>query len=238
MRKIVRYSTAAILAAGMVGLAAAQQRQGGGGFGFGGPATLVNSKTVQADIKATDEQVTKLKDWAKDYQAKQFSSFKDFKDLSKEERAEKMTAASEKAWKEIGEILKPEQVKRLKQIDLQVSGIRAYSNKEVAEALKITDEQKEKIRDAGMAMGKEMADLREEYGIKGFGGPKLDADKQKEYDKKLAAINKDLTTKVTGLLTDEQKAKWKELTGDPIDVAKVQAESRPTGGFTRKKKDD
>src|SRR5436309_3275652 len=80
MRKYARYATAFLLAAGMVGLAVAQQRQGGMGFGGGGPAGLVNSKTVLADIKATDEQATKLKEWAKDYQAKQFASFKDFKD--------------------------------------------------------------------------------------------------------------------------------------------------------------
>jgi len=208
MRKYARYATAALLAAGMVGLAIAQ-RQGGGFGGFGGPAQLVNSKTVLADIKATDEQATKLKDWAKDYQAKTFASFKDFKDLSKEERAEKMAANTEKAWKDIGGILKEDQVKRLKQIEHQVAGPRAFSAKDVSEALNISDDQKEKIREAGMSVGKEMADLREEYGLKGFGGPKLDADKQKEYDKKLAAINKDFETKVQGILTDEQKKKWK-----------------------------
>lgn len=238
MRKYVRYATAALLAVGMVGLAAAQ-RQGGGGFGGGGgPANLINSKTVLADIKATDEQTTKLKEWAKDYQAKQFASFKDFKDLSKEERAERMAKNTEDAWKAIGGVLKEDQVKRLKQIELQVGGAFVYSRKDVAEALKISDDQKEKIRDASQSMFKEMQDLREEYGIKGFGAPKLDADKQKEYEKKSAAITKDLNAKVQGILTDEQKTKWKEMTGEPIDVAKVQAESRPQFGGGKRKKDD
>lgn len=238
MRKYTRYVTAALLAASMVGLAIAQ-RQGGGGFGFGGgPATLINSKTVLADIKATDDQVAKLRDWAKDYQSKMFASFKDFKDLSKEERAERMAKTTDDAWKSVGEILKDEQVKRLKQIDLQVAGAQAYSRKEVAEALKISEDQRGKMQDAGMALFQEMRDLREEYGLKGFGGPKLDADKQKEYDKKMAAITKDFNTKLQTVLTDEQKAKWKEMTGEPIDVAKVQAESRPQFGGGRKKKDD
>src|SRR5262245_43666132 len=147
MRKYVRYATAALLAVGMVGLAAAQRQ--GGGFGFGtGPAQLVNSKTVLADIKATDEQTSKLKEWAKDYQAKQFASFKDFKDLSKEERAERTAKSTEEAWKAIGGILKEDQVKRLKQIELQVGGTFVYSRKDVSKGLRLTDEQKDKITNA------------------------------------------------------------------------------------------
>ena len=234
MRKFMRFTMVTLLAT-LVTLTVAQSRQGGGfGFGGTGPAQLINSKTVQADIKATDEQVTKLKEWAKEYQAKQFAAFKDFKDLSKEERTEKQAALTAEAWKGVATVLKDDQVKRLKQIDLQVAGVRAYSTKEVSEGLKITDDQKGKIQDAGQSMFKDMAALREEFGIKGFGGAKLEADKQKEYDAKVAKLNKEMRAAVEAALTDEQKKKWKEMTGDPIDVAKVQAESRPTFG---KKKD-
>ena len=171
---------------------------------------------LASDLKATDDQVSKLKEWAKEYQTAQFKSFADFKDLSNEEKAERRAKSTEEAWKAIGGVLKEDQVKRLKQIELQVGGAFVYSRKDVAEALKISDDQKEKIRDASQSMFKEMADLREEYGIKGFGAPKLDADKQKEYEKKSAAITKDLTTKIQGTLTDEQKTKWKEMTGEPF----------------------
>ena len=211
----------------------AQSRQFGGGFGGGGPTQLINSKTVLADIKATEEQVTKLKEWAKDYQTKQFESFKDFKDLSKEERTEKMAAMTADAWKQIGEVLKPEQVKRLKQIELQTAGAGAYSRKEVVEGLKITEEQTGKIREASTSMFKDMADLREEYGLKGF-GTKLEADKQKSYDKKVAALTKELTGKVEDVLTADQKAKWKEMIGEAVDVPKVQTESRPQFNFKKK----
>ncbi len=46
-------------------------------------------------------------------------------------------------------MLKPEQVKRFKQIELQVGGVMAFNQPRVQEVLKLTDEQKEKIRGIG-----------------------------------------------------------------------------------------
>ena len=232
MRNKLRYVMALLLAV-MVGLTVAQSRQGGGGFGGTGPNQLVNSKTVLADIKATEEQVTKLKEWAKEYQGKQMEFFKGIKEMSKEERTEKQAALTADAWKGIGKVLKEDQVKRLKQIELQVAGTGAYFRPDVIEALKITDDQKGKLQESLGGMFKDVQALREEFGLKGF-GTKLEADKQEEYDKKFAKLNKEAMSAVQDVMTDDQKKKWKEMTGDPIDVPKVQAETRPNFG---KKKD-
>jgi len=234
MKSSVRFTTATLLAVLMC-ITVAQSRQGfGGGFG-GGPAGLVNSKTALADIKATEEQIEKLKEWSKEYQAKQMEFFKGFKDMSKEERTEKQAAMTADAWKGIGKVLKEDQVKRLKQIDLQVAGTGAFMRPAVAEELKITDDQKGKIQESMGSMFKDRQALNEEFGVKGFGGAKLEGDKQKEYDKKLAKLNKEMMAAVQDAMTDDQKKKWKEMTGDPIDVAKVQTESRPNfGGFKKK----
>lgn len=255
MRKMARFTMAVTLAAGLVGLAVAQQRQpGGGGFGGGfggqtGPAQLINSKTVQADLKATEEQVTKLKDWAKGWGAKSREMLTEkLKDVPMEERFQKMAAVNAEitkiAYEEIGKVLDEKQVKRLKQIELQMAGTRALSMKDVSESLKITEEQTGKIREIQMASFKDRQELNEEYGIKGFGGgggggAKLEGDKLKEYQKKTEAINKDVETKTFAVLTDEQKKKFEEMTGDKIDVAKVRTEMPAAGGgFTKKKKDD
>jgi hypothetical protein len=55
----------------------------------------------------------------------------------------------------------------------------------------------------------------------GFGSP--------ETREKMQMLNKEATEKAAGILTDEQKSKWKELTGEPFNV--------PLGG-PRRKKDD
>lgn len=250
MRATHRWSAAAALTVGLVVAANAQPPGGGrGGMGFGGggggPAQLISSKTVLAEIKATDEQTTKLKEWAKDYSAKQAAKMREtFQELQGLDRQEMMTKMGEiqakataEAYKAISEVLKDDQVKRLKQIDIQFAGMGAFMRADVRDALKITDDQREKFTEVQMGMGREMRDLNEEYGIQGFGPPKLDSAKQKEYDRKRAAITSEAMTKLTGLLTDDQKKSWKDLTGDKVDVAKIRSEM-PAPQFGKKKKKD
>ena len=252
MNRIVRLTMVALLVTGVTVLAQQGRPAGGmGGFGGGGPTNLIRSKTVRAELKVTDEQGTKLDSWAKDYQTKNMEAMKgkfaELKDLPREEMGKKMAEiqaeATKEAYKQLGEVLQADQVKRLKQIDVQVAGTRAFTRPDVQEALKLTDDQKEKLKDVGQAAMKEMTELREEYGLKGFGS-KLDADKQKEFDKKSAAITAETFGKIKGMLTDDQKKSWEEMTGATVDVAKIQAESRPQfgpggpGGQPRPKKND
>lgn len=248
MNKLVRLAMVAVLVAGLTGITAVAQQPrqgGGGGFGGGGPTGLIRSKTVKADVKITEEQEKKLTEWAKDYQAKSSETMKakfaELKDLPMEERTKKFgefqAEQTKEVYKQIGTVLDAGQVKRLKQIEIQVAGTRAYSMKDVQEALKITDEQKDKLKEAGDMARKESQELRDEYGIKGGpGGAKLDADKMKEYTKKNEAITAGTMSKVKAMMTDEQKKALAELTGPAIDVAKIQEESRPM--TTRPKKDD
>lgn len=240
MRKPVRWAFAAVMAAGMVGITVAQDqprpRGGfGGGFGFGGPTTLLRSKTVREDLKISDDQAKKLQEWGKEYATKSQETMREkMKDIPRDQFREKMGAimaeATADAYKQIGTILDEKQVARLKQIDVQQSGTRALSRADVQESLKISDEQKEKLRGISEDSGKALQELREEYGIRGFGPTNLDEAKQKEYDRKQAGIRKEVEDKTTAVLNDDQKAKWKELTGAPIDVAKVRDETRPQFG--------
>ena len=239
MRKPVRWAFVAVMAAGMVGITVAQerQRQGGGfgGFGFGGPTSLLRSKTVREDLKLTEEQSKKLQEWGKEYGQKAQEAMREkMKDIPREQIREKigaiMAEMQAETYKQIGTILDEKQVKRLKEIDLQVAGTQALVRPDVQEALKVTDDQKEKLRGVAQDSFTAMRELREEYGVQGFGPPRLDEAKQKEYDRKLAGIRKEVEEKSLAALTDDQKAKWKEKTGAPIDVAKVREETRPQGG--------
>ena len=245
--RLMRLGAAVVLAAGVTAIA---QPPSGGRMG-GGPANLVGSKTVQEAIKASEEQVGKLKTWGQEYTRKQFEGMKErfaeLKELDEADRGKKMAeiqaGASKKAYAELADVLKPEQVARLKQVEVQVAGAAAFSRPEVQTALKLTDEQKDKLKDAATAYGREVRELREEMGLGGFGGGKgggrPDPAKQQEFQKKQGAMTKELMTKVDGMLTADQKKAWKELTGDTIDTAKVQAEMQASmmAGM-RKKKDD
>jgi serine/threonine protein kinase len=102
---------------------------------------------------------------------------------------------------QLNAILTARQRKRLEQIGLQLKGAGAFHETEVAKELKLTPEQRERIRgiDAGMFP---------EPGRRG-GSP---ADWLKDMEKrKKAAMDR-----VLALLTPEQARKWKEMTGEPF----------------------
>lgn len=182
--------------------------RGAGGFG-GGQLMLLGQKSVQEELKLSDQQIEKVKELAK----KNREGFKDLKDLSEEDRRKKLadTAAANK--KALAEILKSDQRKRLKEISLQTRGGSALADPEVASALKLSDEQKEKIKS-----------IREESRGKGRGGFTPEARKAAQ-------------EKLMGVLTDDQKTTWKTMTGEPFkgEIQRFRGKGRQKGAAPRKR---
>lgn len=250
----MRYAARMVAAAGMIALALAggagaqdkdtpkKQRPGGfgpGGFpggpggGGGGIQGLVRSKMVKEEIKLTEEQEEKLKEVAKSVNEKAKSIREEkLKDVEGPDRFAKMgevMAEVNKLYaKEFATVLKPEQVTRLKQIQTQVGGAAAFRSPDVQDALKLTADQKEKIKEIGDEAGKEMRELFQDIGFKPGEAP--DKDKMAELQKKMAAVQKETMTKTVAALTDDQKKTWKDLTGEPFDVKKFQEEQRGSFG--------
>lgn len=198
MKRFMQITLAAAVVAIVVSPALAQQRQRGRGFGgFGGSTIfLLGQKSVQEELKLSDEQVTKVKELAD----KQRESFQGLRDLSQEERRTKMQEMAKANEKAVAEILKPQQLRRVKQIALQQQGVRAVNNEEVAKALNITDEQKEKIREIQRSAFE---------GIRGLG-------RDEEGRKKLQELMKETNEKAMAVLTAEQKSKLKKMQGKPF----------------------
>jgi hypothetical protein len=231
--------------------AVVQAQQGRGGFGgFGGVTTLVKAKVVQEELKMTDEQITKVDEWAKEFGAKSREIMKDKgvefgggkggggKGGLSPEMQEKMAAATAEinkvAFKDLGEILKKEQIERLKQIDRQYLGVNAFTDAETAASLKLTDTQKTSIKGISEDLGKDRREIMTEAGFGGKGGGKggFDPEKMAEVNKKVQKVQKEYVGKVVDLLNDEQKKTWTTLIGAPFDVSKI-----PLFGGPMKKKD-
>ena len=186
--------------------APAWAQQGRGGFGMGGGAMLLTNKSVQKELKVTDEQAPKLEAFANETREKNRERFQGLQDATPEERASKMREAQAEMHKGLDGILKPEQVKRFKQVELQVAGARAYAMPQVQEALKLTDDQKSKVREISQEA---MEASRSAFSDAG--------DDRAAAMKKVTEINKEANTKAAALLTEDQKKSWKELVGDPFD---------------------
>jgi hypothetical protein len=244
MKSLSKWIAAVAFGAATVGLVDAQGQgqgrgQGRGGFGFGafggpgagGPLQLVLNKDVLEDVKATDEQKTKLADWAKEEQPKQREKMQEkLQGIPMEEFQTKFPAIqaelNKELWKDVEKVLKPEQMTRIKQIAVQAMGIRAFSDKDTAEALKLSDEQKEKVKVATEEIQKDQMELFQNSGITFQPGQPPDEEKMKEFQKKQAELTKKSMDKLKATLTDDQKKTWTEMTGKEFDVSKLQTFGR------------
>jgi Spy/CpxP family protein refolding chaperone len=204
MKKLSSLMAVAVVLAVATSPALAQrgQRQGfGGGFGAS-PVMLLGQKSVQDELKLTEEQVKKVTQLA---EGQRGGGRGDFANLSREEIQKRMQERAQASQKAINEILKPEQSKRLNQITLQQRGATALSDAQVAEQLKLTAEQKQKVQaiqeDAQTAM-------RELF--QGGGG------NREELQKKMQDFRNSNNEKLMKVLTEEQKTKWKEMQGEPF----------------------
>ena len=77
------------------------------------------------------------------------------------------------------------------------------SDEEVQKVVKLTGDQKEKIKSMVEEMQKDMQELRR--------------DRSAEARTKITALQKEVTEKSAALLTDDQKKAWKELVGKEFE---------------------
>lgn len=220
----------------VVAATAQAQRFNAGGFQQSAYQLLAN-KSVQEELKLTDEQKSKVQEVTDKIRAeakeKGFGGFgKGFgKDSTKEEREKALAqfreaakATNDKAMKELAPILKEEQLTRLKQIERQQMRFGVFADAEFAKELGLTDEQKEKIKTIAEEVTKDTAEISTAMRNK-----ELDF---KDGGKKMEAIRKDGMEKVMELLKDDQKSKYKTLIGEPFEV-RIEF----GGGFGKGKRD-
>jgi Spy/CpxP family protein refolding chaperone len=187
---------------------ACREKVVGGGLGFGGFGGFGGKGGKGKDL--TDEQ--------KEKGMKMIEKLGALKDVPEDKLEEKLRETFkeelEAPMKEVEKILKPEQLTRLKQISRQQGGPAAYLKAENVADLKITDEQKKKLKEINDELVKDVMELRGGAGGgKGGFGPL-----PPETRTKITALTKEATDKAVDVLTSEQKSKWKELTGEPFTV--------------------
>jgi Spy/CpxP family protein refolding chaperone len=205
-----------LIAAGALALPAdAQERQRRGG-GPGGPGgSMLDNPQVQKELKLTDEQVSKVKNIVKEIREKHQDDFAKLRDAAPEERREKFMelrkTVQEETHKALADakVFNPDQEKRLHQLELQTQvmfqGPQVFTDAKVAGELKLTDDQKEKLKTLAQDFNKEREELRQ-------GGP------GPEMFQKMAALTKESMEKVNAVLTEDQKKTWKEMTGAPFEM--------------------
>jgi hypothetical protein len=192
------------------------QRGRGFGFGRGGgsAAFLLRNKSVQDELKIDADQAQKVQDAltkVRDDLKDEYAKFGRGSDASQEERAAARKKTGEAEMKALAGVLKEDQIKRLHQIQHQLQGIAMFDDADVQKTLKLTDEQKDKIKDI-------QKDLRKEIETIFPPGEKPDFSKFQENQKKVQGLQKEAMVNVTKTLNADQKKQVEELTGKPFEM--------------------
>jgi Spy/CpxP family protein refolding chaperone len=228
---------AVVLMVADTSLAQRQGRGGRGGFGgrgmMGDPGMmLLANEAVQKELELVGDQKDAIEKLSEDTRAQMRELFQGGQDLSPEERREqfeknreKMTEITKATQTKLNTILLPNQVERLKQLNLQLSGLRALDNEEVAKALNITDDQKSKLTAVREEGGEKMRELFQ-------GGQDLSPDERREqFEKnreKMTELRKEQEEKTLAVLTPEQKEQFEKMKGEKFEFPE---EMTRFGGF-------
>ena len=206
------------------------QRQGGGRGGPGGRMGMLNSPglnqlmmlrnpSVQTELKLTDDQKSKTGALADKVQDEMQGTFAELGELDPEDREAKMqevrkaaVARGKEVQGELATILQPEQTTRLRQIGLQMRGVSALADEDVATDLKLTDDQKKQIAsiraDTETASRELLRQAREARG----------SEEQQALRAKGNELFKAQSDKSSAVLTAEQKAEFENLKGPKADI--------------------
>ncbi len=180
-------------------------RQGGGPGGGRGGFSLYANEAVKKDLGLTEDQTAKIQKINDDFR-------KSLQDIDPQDRRTKMQELRKGMDEKIAAVLDDKQQARMKEIRLQMQGISALSTKEVADSLKLTDDQKTKIAD----LQKSLNDARRDaFQNGGFGDP--------DVRDKISKLTQENETKTLDVLTAAQKADFDKMKGAKIDL--------PQGGF-------
>jgi RNA polymerase sigma factor (sigma-70 family) len=208
--------------AGERGDGTALAQDGRGEFGFdisngGIPLSFLTHKSVQEDLKMTDQQVKKADD---EFQ-KHSEALRSLSDLKQQDRFQRQLELGKEAIKAVKDILDADQQKRLLQISLQQRGVRALDsrvsgNEPIVEELGLSEDQLGQISGIIKAAGEWISDARRgrDFATRG-------RDFSDEGNKKVKEIEEEMNAEVLRVLTSEQKAKWKEMTGKPFTGSKM-----------------
>jgi hypothetical protein len=172
---------------------------------FFGLTYLAREKSTQKELKMSVKQADAVQKLIVDLNDKFKDDLAKLKDLKPAERfkkeAEMYKMAGEEANKGLAGLLGADQFTRLKQLHVQRRGPYAFGESEVSTALQLTKEQQKKLRDMEADYQKALLEVNK-------------LTDQEERGKRMTAAIKEAMDKAMGILTDEQKKTWKDLTGE------------------------
>lgn len=196
---------ALLLVSGSVSLAKGFGHRGG--FGPGG---LLMIPEVQRELKLEQSQLDRLRQLGEEMRVKAQETFRGVQNLPREERDRRFFAFHSEWNRAIDEILDDRQEERLKQLHLQREGVRALYRKDVADKLRLSSDQRQRI---GTILEGEREEMRKAF--EGFNGT-MTPDQREEIGRRFREVKEQTDARLTAVLTDSQKRHWQSMQGAPF----------------------
>jgi hypothetical protein len=179
--------------------------------GLGAPFVVFRDRVLD-EIKVSDEQRDKLFEHMMS-RIMESGPFFDSLTETGEEREKKVNehrkAAQEKLAKFLKEVLRSEQLKRLREVTLQQEGGLALAQEPLQAELKITQEQRKKFMAIIQELTQKIQPLIKQ--AQSGGNPQ-------EIRPKVLKIRDEYAKKLEAVLSDDQQKQWKDLLGKPFDL--------------------
>jgi hypothetical protein len=163
---------------------------------------LLCQPAILDELHLDDQQRPKIKEFCERVGKEWIESFADVGRLPPAERARRAVERARRYQTEVNRLLTGAQRHRLRQIGLQAEGPGAFGEAEVVSELKLTIEQRERIRTIEEETF--FGWMRDPHGNSG----KPTASKEKSANERILAV-----------LTEDQLRRWKEMTGEPMKGA-------------------
>jgi hypothetical protein len=179
---------------------------------MGGPFVVFRGK-VQEDLKLSQEQKEKLEGQLLERVQDAMQFFQTLEGKKPEEAEKELETYRPKAREKLAaflkEMLKEDQLKRVRQLELQQEGAFALGRPDVGKELNITDDQRRQFMAVVQDLQKKVEPLIREARSGG---------KPEEIWPKVMQVRKEHEGKIEALLSDAQKKQWKEMLGKPLDL--------------------
>jgi len=193
------------------------QRVGVGWYSAPNKLYLLRRPDVQKELKLDGDQQKQVQNVLQELNKQRRDEYAKLRKAgpgNAKNRAQQYRKIREKinaeADKHVEGILERKQIKRLNQIAVQMQGLRALQNPEVAKQLKLTDKQQKKIDELQAERTKKFRQLYQE-----LRNGKLQRNKLAE---KRAEISKDIDKQIQGVLTKKQTARFKKMKGKEFQL--------------------
>ena len=180
------------------------------------PTYLLAAESVQKELALTNDQITSLEK-IREEEHTNHPFRRGFAGKSQGDIQKLLDKHAQSTRERVTKVLTAKQLARLNEINLQVVGINALTFDEVAQRLKLTPEQRAKLKQLGDQSRRQMTHLHETNRSRSGSAA------QKEYKQKVDAATAERKEQFTAVLTDDQRMKFEQLQGSKFDTSQIQS---------------